>query len=84
MRDVQERHQRARTLRGRVFNLFGYVMSAFCVYKMFMSTINIVFRRNREKDPITDAIEKIVYVWPSLALWVRLDKDLTSPNGLLI
>lgn len=71
MRDVQERAKRARTLRGRVFNLFGYILSVFCVYKMVMSTVNVVFRRNREKDPITDAIEKILYIWPSVSLWVR-------------
>lgn len=70
MRDVQDRSKRARTLRGRVFNFFGYLLSVFCVYKMLMSTINVVFRRNREKDPITNAIEKILYIWPSVALWV--------------
>ncbi|GLE00813.1 hypothetical protein PINS_up009610 [Pythium insidiosum] len=72
MRDAQQRSRRARTLRGRVFNLFGYVLSAFCVYKMIMSTVNVVFRRNREKDPITDAMEKIVYIWPSVALWINI------------
>ncbi|DAZ98673.1 TPA: hypothetical protein N0F65_008799 [Lagenidium giganteum] len=72
MRDVQERSRRSRTLRGQVFNFLGYIMSGFCVYKMFMSTINVVFRRNREKDPITDAIEKLLYVWPSLAEMINL------------
>ncbi|TMW62040.1 hypothetical protein Poli38472_009533 [Pythium oligandrum] len=72
MRDVQQRSRRAATLRGRIFNLFGYILSVFCVYKMFMSTINVVFRRNREKDPITDAIEKILYIWPSFALWINI------------
>lgn len=72
MRDAQDRSKRAQTLRGRVFNLFGYVLSVFCVYKMIMSTINVVFRRNREKDPITDAIEKLLYVWPSVSLWINL------------
>uniref|UniRef100_K3WTF7 Abscisic acid G-protein coupled receptor-like domain-containing protein n=1 Tax=Globisporangium ultimum (strain ATCC 200006 / CBS 805.95 / DAOM BR144) TaxID=431595 RepID=K3WTF7_GLOUD len=72
MRDVQDRSLRARTLRGRVFNFFGYVLSVFCVYKMLMSTVNVVFRRNREKDPITDAIEKILYIWPSIALWINI------------
>lgn len=89
MRDVQERSTRARTLRGRLFNLFGYILSVFCVYKMVMSTVNVVFRRNREKDPITDAIEKLLYIWPSVSLWVRLvtllylcitDRVLTVPS----
>ncbi|GLE10497.1 hypothetical protein PINS_up022642 [Pythium insidiosum] len=53
MRDAQQRSRRARRCAAGVFNLFGYVLSAFCVYKMIMSTVNVVFRRNREKDPIT-------------------------------
>ncbi|GLE08855.1 hypothetical protein PINS_up020307 [Pythium insidiosum] len=36
------------------------------------SRLNVVFRRNREKDPITDAMEKIVYIWPSVALWINI------------
>ncbi|RLN48362.1 hypothetical protein BBJ28_00023697 [Nothophytophthora sp. Chile5] len=72
LRDVQARSQRARTLRGRVFNFFGYVLSAFCVYKMVMSTVNVAFRRNRDKDPITNAVEKLLYVWPSLTLWLNI------------
>ncbi|KAG7395201.1 Golgi pH regulator B [Phytophthora boehmeriae] len=88
LRDAQARSLRARTLRGRVFNFFGYVLSAFCVYKMFMSTINVVFRRNRDKDPITDVVEKILYVWPSLAeqLNIRFVSEMASLGfvGILV
>lgn len=88
MRDVQARSLRARTLRGRVFNFFGYVMSAFCVYKMVMSTVNVVFRRSRDKDPITDAVEKLLYIWPSLAeqLNIRFVSEVASLGfvGILV
>lgn len=88
LRDVQERSLRARTLRGRVFNFFGYVMSAFCMYKMVMSTVNVVFRRNRDKDPITDAVEKLLYIWPSLAeqLNIRFVSEVASLGfvGILV
>lgn len=88
LRDVQERSLRARTLRGRVFNFFGYVMSAFCMYKMVMSTVNVVFRRNRDKDPITDAVEKLLYIWPSLAeqLNIRFVSEVASLSfvGILV
>ncbi|KAF1791952.1 Abscisic acid G-protein coupled receptor-like domain [Phytophthora cactorum] len=73
---------------GRVFNFFGYVMSAFCVYKMVMSTVNVVFRRNRDKDPITDAVEKLLYIWPSLAeqLNIRFVSEVASLGfvGILV
>jgi hypothetical protein len=88
LRDAQQRSLRARTLRGRVLNFFGYVMSAFCVYKMVMSTVNVVFRRNRDKDPITDAVEKILYIWPSLVeqLNIRFISEIASLGfvGILV
>ncbi|POM81454.1 Putative G-protein coupled receptor [Phytophthora palmivora] len=88
LRDVQARSLRARTFRGRVFNFFGYAMSAFCVYKMVMSAVNVVFRRNRDKDPITDAVEKLLYIWPSLAeqLNIRFVSEVASLGfvGILV
>ncbi|KAL4167043.1 hypothetical protein KRP22_012530 [Phytophthora ramorum] len=88
LRDVQERSLRARTLRGRVLNFFGYVMSGFCMYKMVMSTVNVVFRRNRDKDPITDVVEKLLYIWPSLAeqLNIRFVSEVASLGfvGILV
>ena len=41
------------TLLGRCYGLAGYVFSAFCVYKMIMSTINIAFHRDPKQDPVT-------------------------------
>ncbi|KAI9916711.1 hypothetical protein PsorP6_018038 [Peronosclerospora sorghi] len=88
LRDAQARSLRARTLQGRVFNCFGYLMSAFCVYKMVMSTMNVIFRRNRDKDPITDAVEKLLYIWPSLAeqLNIRFVSEVASLGfvGILV
>ncbi|CEG43433.1 Predicted G-protein coupled receptor [Plasmopara halstedii] len=88
LRNVQARAQKARTVRGRIFNFFGYVMSAFCMYKMLMSTVNVVFRRNRDKDPITDAVEKLLYIWPSLAeqLNIRFLSEIASLGfvGILV
>ncbi|TDH72373.1 hypothetical protein CCR75_003401 [Bremia lactucae] len=72
LRNAQARSFGARTIRGRVLNCFGYVMSAFCMYKMGMSTVNVIFRRNRDKDPITDVVEKLLYIWPSLAEQLNL------------
>jgi len=41
------------TLRGRLQNVAGHFMVAYCVYKMVMSTVNVVFHRRRTLDPIT-------------------------------
>ncbi|RQM24934.1 hypothetical protein B5M09_012134 [Aphanomyces astaci] len=55
-----------RTLKGRVFNWIGMAFCGFCVYKMIMSTVNVVFRRDRDTDPITNVVVKLLYLWPSL------------------
>lgn len=73
LRQLQSRARSSLTLKGRIRNFLGYFLSAFCVYKMFMGTINIVFNRDRSaKDPITLAIERLLYVFPSLSYWINI------------
>ncbi|KAF0698552.1 Aste57867_10834 [Aphanomyces stellatus] len=72
MRELQQRAIEKRTLKGRLFNWIGYAFCVFCVYKMIMSTVNVVFRRDRDKDPITSVVEKILYLWPSLTSWINV------------
>ena len=43
----------SRTLFGRVLNVSGYILSVYCVYKMMISAINIIFQRVNKIDPIT-------------------------------
>eukprot|EP01084_Bolivina_argentea_P209038 356171_1 len=43
----------SRTLRGRIQNFLGYFMVCYCVYKMVTSSINVIFHRKRNLDPIT-------------------------------
>ena len=43
----------SRTLRGRIQNFLGHFMVCYCVYKMVMSSVNVVFHRRRTLDPIT-------------------------------
>ena len=54
LKAAQKRHvYLTTTLIGRVRNSLGYVFSAYCVYKVFMSTINILFSRDPKRDPVT-------------------------------
>lgn len=41
------------TVVGRVVNLSGYAFSAYCLYKMLMASINIIFNRVAQVDPVT-------------------------------
>eukprot|EP01084_Bolivina_argentea_P170833 295997_1 len=41
------------SLRGQLQNFLGYFMVCYCIYKMIMSSINVIFDRKRNLDPIT-------------------------------
>lgn len=45
--------EESQTWKGRFFNLMGYFFSVYCIYKMVISAINIIFQRVRKVDPIT-------------------------------
>ncbi|VVC96811.1 unnamed protein product [Leptidea sinapis] len=60
-RSVREKITWSRTFQGRYFNCLGYFFSLYCVWKIFISTINIVFDRVGKKDPVTRALEIIVH-----------------------
>ncbi|XP_078493815.1 Golgi pH regulator [Ciona intestinalis] len=58
---TKERIQYSKTLKGRYFNILGYFFSLYCMWKIFMCTINIVFNRVGKKDPVTKGIEILVH-----------------------
>ena len=41
------------TLLGKLLNMTGYFFSGYCVYKMLMASINIIFNRVAQVDPVT-------------------------------
>ena len=48
---------RARTLRGRLTNSLGYLLSLFCLYKILTSAANVLLRRAARTDPASRAIQ---------------------------
>ncbi|KAK0173980.1 hypothetical protein PV328_007106 [Microctonus aethiopoides] len=71
--DIQNARERlvwAATWQGKYFNFLGYFFSIYCVWKIFISTINIVFDRVGKKDPVTRGIEIAVH-------WIGFDIDVT-------
>jgi hypothetical protein len=54
---LQERIVWSRTLRGRFFNLLGYILSVYGVYRVVMAMVNIVLKRDPTKDPVTMLFE---------------------------
>lgn len=58
---AQDRLIYSQTWAGRYFNAIGYLFSVYCVWKIFISTINIVFDRVGKVDPITRTIDIAVH-----------------------
>ncbi|XP_063223274.1 Golgi pH regulator isoform X2 [Bacillus rossius redtenbacheri] len=70
MHNMAERLAWSSTLQGRYFNFLGYFFSLYCMWKIFISTINIVFDRVGKKDPVTRGMEIAVH-------WLGLPLDVT-------
>lgn len=91
---MQERQIWSSTWQGKYFNFLGLFFSFYCVYKIFMCTINIIFDRVGKKDVVTRGIEIAVH-WLGfnidIAFWSQYISFflvgcivVTSIRGLLI
>ncbi|VDD89895.1 unnamed protein product [Enterobius vermicularis] len=56
LRNMKDRLDYSKTWQGRYFNVLGYFFSGYCVYKIIISTINIIFNRVGKEDPVTKGI----------------------------
>ncbi len=68
MQNMRERLEWSKTWQGKYFNFLGYFFSLYCTWKIFISTVNIVFDRVGRVDPITKGREIAVH-------WFGLDID---------
>eukprot|EP01128_Nolandella_sp_AFSM9_P004930 TRINITY_DN2321_c0_g1_i1.p1 TRINITY_DN2321_c0_g1~~TRINITY_DN2321_c0_g1_i1.p1 ORF type:complete len:458 (-),score=73.80 TRINITY_DN2321_c0_g1_i1:99-1472(-) len=62
LRYDQFRDSESKKLKGRFFNLLGVFFIGYLIYKLFMSSINIIFDRVARTDPITRGFE-IAFDW---------------------
>ena len=53
LQNMRERLEWSKTWQGKYFNFLGYFFSLYCTWKIFISTVNIVFDRVGRVDPIT-------------------------------
>jgi len=51
----------SKTLQGRYFDFVGHIFSIYCIWKIFISSVNIIFDRIGKKDPVTRGIEISVH-----------------------
>jgi hypothetical protein len=61
MKNMQERQKWSSTIQGQYFNFLGLFFSFYCLWKILMCIINIIFDRVGKKDPVTRGIEIAVH-----------------------
>lgn len=57
--DLKREHQRAvlaRTLVGHLQNLLGYILSLYCIYRMFASVRALLFGEDLSSDPVSKTL----------------------------
>ncbi|KAL4421835.1 hypothetical protein ABPG77_001624 [Micractinium sp. CCAP 211/92] len=57
--DLKREHQRAvqaRTLVGHLQNLLGYILSLYCIYRMFASVRALLFGEDMSSDPVSKTL----------------------------
>jgi golgi pH regulator len=75
LREEAARLAFAKTPRGRVYNVLGYAFAVYCVYKIVMAVVNIVFDRHARSDPVTLGLE-----WALYLLRIEIDVQFWSQN----
>ncbi|VDM95683.1 unnamed protein product [Thelazia callipaeda] len=57
LRNMRERIEYSKTWQGQYFNVVGHFFSLYCLWKILICTVNIVFDRVGKVDPVTRGIE---------------------------
>ncbi|XP_038065975.1 Golgi pH regulator-like [Patiria miniata] len=70
LNSTKERIEYSKTLKGKYFNIMGYVFSMYCLWKIVICTINIIFDRVGKTDPVTKGVEIAVH-------WLGIEFDVT-------
>lgn len=94
LHNEQDRKEYLKTFKGKYFNILGHFFSVYCVWKIFMATINIVFDRVGKVDPVTRGIEiavdylgiqfDVMFWSQHISFWLVGIIIVTSIRGLLI
>ena len=94
LHNTKQRMILSKTLQGRYFDFMGHIFSLYCMWKIFISSVNIIFDRVGKKDPITKGFE-ILFMFLTIDVDVQFWSQqlsfflvgiliVTSIRGLLI
>jgi len=60
LQNMRERIEWSKTCQGKYFNFLGHFFTLYCIWKIFISTVNIVFDRVGKVDPITKTFDILI------------------------
>ena len=60
LRNERQRAMAAKTIWGHITNLLGYVLSLYCVYRMFASSRALLFGEDASSDPVSKSLAVIL------------------------
>ena len=94
LQNMRERIDWSKTCQGKYFNFLGHFFTIYCVWKIFISTVNIVFDRVGKVDPITKTFDILINWFGfniDVAMWSQQFSFIvvgiivvTSTRGLLL
>lgn len=94
LRKLKERAELSKTLKGMYYNVLGIFFSGYCVWKISITTINIILDRVGKVDPVTRCIQILIdylgvefdvqIVSQQIAFWFVGCIVVTSIRGLLL
>ncbi|KAM7540245.1 hypothetical protein Aperf_G00000034460 [Anoplocephala perfoliata] len=94
LRCAKQRTDYSNTFQGKYFNVLGYFFCGYCIWKIFISIINILFNRVGLQDPITRGIDIAVHYFSlnfdvpfwsqQISFWLVGVIVVTSIRGLLL
>ncbi|PIK48053.1 hypothetical protein BSL78_15088 [Apostichopus japonicus] len=56
LNNTKERIEYSKTLKGKFFNIMGHIFSLYCLWKITICTVNIIFDRVGKTDPVTKGV----------------------------
>jgi hypothetical protein len=68
---AREQLNASKSLLGKLYNLLGYFFSFYCLYKMIMASINIIFQRINKMDPISRTLQILLIHFLNVQIDVR-------------
>ncbi|XP_055338813.1 Golgi pH regulator-like [Paramacrobiotus metropolitanus] len=91
---MKARHEYSKTFQGFIFHCWGMALTAYCIWKILMTMLNIILNRVTHLDPVTRCLEIAVnyiglrvdvQLWSQYVSFVLVGVlAFTSIRGLLI